>query len=536
MRDSVSENDYLFIGTSSSVFRLPVYFKIFAKEPNEGSIDTLLDVFRQYGSYIADTLVLDSNNQGFDISFTMAGYKGAKIGSIHEAIHMHGDSASTQGEIFVFDTQGRFVTNKIGESRKWNKVYLNGKFNTDQYKLSMKIYGIKKNGSRDLIINSEYTEPIDLSQLSASEYPNIQIECNYSIRDTTVKSMLNNQVMGISSIIVDFLPIDELSIVESKTQILNNGQLRGAKSAIDVTVKNLSLRSDVDSVNTLITVSDGGNTNYDYNLTFEDLKANGVQTKKLVVDTDYLREQNPIFINLNNEEKPKEQYYFNNSSNLLLNVKKDTVKPNVVLYIDGKPHQPGNYISKLPEFRVELYDNSPLQIIDSNSITVRVNGYLHPYQRTLVSKFERINDGTNLRAVFTFKPDTLQYEDVSIIIYYYDAEQNKDTVMTTARTSLYNAEITKIFTYPNPATDNVNIIINYKAPDSEAIAVVDIYDINGNKVNTIESQISIGDNIINFFAKDFHGNSLSSHLYFYKIQINSKYYVEPKFGKFILVK
>lgn len=536
LRDSISENDYLFIGTSSSVFRLPVYFKIFAKEPNEGSIDTLLDVFKQYGSYIADTLVLDTNNQGFDISFTMVGYKGAKVGSIYEAINMVGDSARTQGEIFIFDTEGKFVSNPIGESKKWNKVYLNGKFDDSNQKLLVKIFGIKPNNEKFLLKETEYIEPIDISEVSANLYPNIQVECQFMMIDSTLKSMINSQSIGISSIIVDFIPLDELSIVKSLTNLEKNNILRGEPVELDIAMRNLSLRGSIDSVTANIEINNGSGNPYQYSTKFENVEPNSLKINKLLIETDYLQANNPIFINLNKEDKPKEQYFFNNNKNLLLGVRKDSIKPEVKLIIDGKPHIKDDYISQLPEFRVELYDNSPLKIIDSNSITVRVNGYLHPYQRTLSSKFERINDGSNLKAVFTFRPDTIQYEDISIIVYYYDAELNRDTLFTSAKASLNNSEIYEYITYPNPAIDEINFKIKYKAPDSEATAIIDIYDMSGNKVNSLKQNISIGDNNINFFAKDSQGNSLSSHLYFYKISINSKYYVEPKYGKFIIVK
>lgn len=536
LRDSVSENDYLFIGTNGSAFRLPVYFKIFASNPCEGSVDTLLNVFRDYGSLIADTIVIDSNNQGFNVSFTMVGYKGAKIGSIYEAVNMEGDSATTQGELFVFDTKGKFITQKIGEAKKWNKIYLNGKLINKNTKINIKIYGITLNNQKSLLIDKEYIDPIEISEIPPDKFPFLQIECQYMVRDSSVISMINNTSNGIYSIVVDFIPVDELAIVKSETKIANNSQLRGEPSELDVAIQNLSLRSNIDSVNTTISINDGINSIDKYNLKYENIKANTKQNNKIFINTDYLYANNPISIELNKEQYPRELYYFNNSDNLLLNVKKDTIKPTIKLFIDGKEFHKDDYISKLPQFRVELYDNSPLSVTDSNSITVRVNGYLHPYQRTIKSNFEKINNGTNLKAVLTFSPDTLQYEDISIIVYYYDAELNRDTLFTEAKTSLYNAEILGNITYPNPATENINFAIKYKAPDSNAEAIIDIYDVNGNKISTLINKINIGDNVIKYFPMDIFGNSLSSQIYFYRIQVKSNHYVEPKYGKFILVK
>ena len=191
----------------------------------------------------------------------------------------------------------------------------------------------------------------------------------------------------------------------------------------------------------------------------------------------------------------------------------------------------------MPMIEVELYDNSPLQITDSNSITVRVNGFLHPYQRTIWSEFVTVNDGTNLRAVFRFIPDTLQFEDASIIVYVYDNEGNRDTLTTLARLSLVNASVEEVYTYPNPAKDDiVKFNLNYKAPEHGANAKIEIYDISGNRIDELEQVLRLGKNTVEWYARNKRGYSLPSGVYIYRIHFVNQYYMEPVYGKFIIIR
>jgi len=536
IRDSVADDDYLIIATSNSCFRLPVYFKIFAENPNSGSIDTLFSELRKFGSRIADTLVLDSSKQGFDLSFAMMGYRGAEIGSIPEAISLVGDSAQISGNLILFNNKGKFLTKRIGTAKEWHKIRLFGKIDSIIQNINIKIYGKRENGVLDLLFNKSNFLDIDISFIDAGTYPNLLIEAEYSRNKSNIAEILNYENYGISSIFVDFTPISEISLIDKNTYLSANDLLRGEPLNLNFGIKNLSLRTDIDSVSLQANVLKGGSSNNYYNIVVNKLTKNESIDKKIAIKTDNLDKTNPVIIDLNGNKSISENYYFNNKISRELRTRPDTIKPYIRLYVDGKEHTPNDYISVLPEFIVELYDNSPLPIVDSSSISVRVNGYLHPYQRTLKSKFESVDDGSNLKARFTFSPDTLQYEDVSIIIYFYDVAGNRDTLRTTARTSLINAYINDFYSYPNPADNDLNYAISYIAPNSDAEAVIDIFDINGQKVNRISQQIKIGTNTINFLGLDFNGNSLSSSIYFYKIEIKSEFYVEPKFGKFIIIK
>jgi hypothetical protein len=296
------------------------------------------------------------------------------------------------------------------------------------------------------------------------------------------------------------------------------------------------LRAKVDSVDTEINISKGGvNSDYNYFKSYN-FQTDSKLNYSLAIKTDELDKINPIFIKLNKADKPRENYSFNNNYQLNLNTIADSLKPNILIKVDGKILKPGDYIRIQPEFEVELYDNTPLKITDENSITVRVNGYLHPFQRTIWHEFNSFNTGAGLKAVFKFIPDTLQYEDVSIVVYYNDIEGNKDTLQTYARVTLLNAFINEVVPYPNPSDGNVNIRLNYKAPNPGSISITEIYDYRGIKISGVETVLNLGENIVEFNGLTESGESLPSGIYFYRISLKNDFFIEPIFGKFTIIK
>jgi hypothetical protein len=537
LRDSIRDDDYVLMSTMRSSFRLPVYFKIFAQTPCEGSVDTLFSELRKFGSKVADTLVLDINNQGFQISYAMLGYKGAKVGSVPEAINMLGDSADISGELVIFEKNGTLYSGEIGMAKKWKGIYLMGDFPRDSTNFEIDIFGKKYDSNYYEYIKSDTNAKfIDLSDINALEYPYISYNIRFIKDNMTIAGTINEAPAILKASFVSFEPLPELAVSKINTSLDNNDILRGTPVNLNFQVENISLRTKVDSADTEINISKGGvNNDYHYvqSLNFlPDSKLN----YSLAIITDELDKTNPIYIKLNKDDNPKEHYFFNNNYQLILNSQSDTLKPNILLKVDGRILKPGDYIRIQPEFEVELYDNSRLKFTDENCITVRINGFLHPFQRTISHEFKSYSSGAGLKAVFKFIPDTLQYEDVSIVVYYNDIEGNKDTLQTYARVTLLNAIINDVVPFPNPSDGNVNISLDYKAPNPGATAITEIYNYTGIKISKVETILNLGNNTVEFNGLTESGESLPTGIYFYRISLKNDFFIEPIFGKFTIIK
>jgi hypothetical protein len=538
LRDSIADDEYVMIANCKSVFRLPYLYKMYGEEGNHASVDTLMYYLKSFGSKFADTLKFDENFDGVYLSFAMLGYRGAEPGTIPEAISFVGDSAKITGNCIRFAETGSYRTPTIRKSKQWNDLKFESNYPDNGTELKLTLFGINsQTGSTDTLLQEKNPENIDLTGIEADIYPEIFADVDYLQNNFKLSSLISNTDTYIGKIEAQFIPSDELALLKSESKFDKDNLLRGDKLNLSFMVENLSLRNDIDSTEMRINVSRGsGDVNYSY-IPIMNLKKGSV-TEKIVyeINTDYLSYQNDVSLNLDNAKRLNEFYLFNNNHHLNLNINRDTLKPTAVLKIDGRVHQYGDYISKLPLIEVELYDNSRLKITDSNFISVRINGYVHPYQRTLWSEFITVDDGTNLKAIFRFRPDTLQYDDASIIVYFRDNEDNRDTIISMAKLSLIRANAEDVYAYPNPASETVKFNINYIAPEHGINAKLEIIDLSGNLIEEINQSLRIGVNIIEWSGRHRDGLSLPNGVYFYRIRFTGDFYVEPVYGKFIIAR
>lgn len=537
LRDSVADDEYVLIATCKSSFRIPYLYKMYGDEGDYGSIDSLLYYLSSFGSKIADTLIFDENFNGEQVSFSMMGWRGAEIGSIPEAISFVGDTAWVKGELITFSNDGSFKPSFISKAKKWNNLNIDGFYPDNGTEVNLRLLGLNNNsGSIDTLLEVINPKNVDLSGINSKIYSEISPELHFYQSKYDIQSLLSNPETFVKSITVNFEPADELAIIKSKTVFDDESLLRGDKLKLFTEIENMSLRSSLDTATLRINVSRSGSDNDFRNISISSINPNNSIEIEHEIVTDFLDYSNLVSLSIDPNENLNEFFRFNNQLSKALNINKDTIKPSIVLKIDDKFHQYGDFISILPLIEVELWDNSPLAIKDSNFITVRVNGFLHPYQRTKWSEFVPINDGTNLRAIFRFIPDTLQYEDASIIVYFRDNEGNADTLNTLARLSLINATIEDVYTYPNPSNDLVKFNIVFKAPNHGTEANLEIFDLSGNLIYDAMHNLRLGKNTFEWNGYHKQGSSVPSGIYIYRIRFKSDFFIEPAYGKFMIIR
>ena len=122
---------------------------------------------------------------------------------------------------------------RLDLAQNWKSIEIN--YGEAKDSIIATIIGIDKNG-KDQILKSATSKKIDISDINANIYPNIKINLDL-FRD----SLLNSA--NIYSIACDFEPSAEFAIIKSSTFLEKNNILKGDTNCLDLTLKNLSLRS-----------------------------------------------------------------------------------------------------------------------------------------------------------------------------------------------------------------------------------------------------------------------------------------------------
>ena len=101
-----------------------------------------------------------------------------------------------------------------------------------------------------------------------------------------------------------------------------------------------------------------------------------------------------------------------------------------------------------------------------------------------------------------------------------------------------NGYVNDLKTNPNPVSNNENMNFSFYfiANNNNAKCNIDIYNLSGEKVKTITSDLTLRNNLILWDMKDEKGNLISPGTYYYILTVNAEFWIEPKFGKFIFVK
>jgi hypothetical protein len=307
--------------------------------------------------------------------------------------------------------------------------------------------------------------------------------------------------------------------------------LRGENMQLNLTVKNISLRTVSAPTDIVVNVESGSKPISEIHSNIPSLAADSeklVTVKEISDDYDLT---NYINCSLNLQNNPIELYDFNNTATFTQYLIEDTQKPRIVFKLDGREVNEGDYVSRVPYIEVELYDNSPLEIDKPNYIGIGINRPFPGYYDTVFTSFKR---DVPLKAKLAFFSDTLEFGENYFRIIVVDVAGNSDT-LTRKVFVAKNGTVSDIFVYPVPSKDVVNIRYNIIAPDNDGATVLKIYNQLGQLIRTgILNSVNIGENIFTWDGRDERGALQPSGLYTFIILINSTVYIEPATGKILL--
>lgn len=517
LRDSVDTNDYVLIATCDQSFRLFVYHK---ELKTSGSLDTLVAVLKEYGSKYADSL-------RWGCSFAMVGKRGAKPGTFPEIYDTSGAKIIIEDSILFYNQYASLTSPWIGPAKYWKTMNIDAEIPKDDIKYKVSIFG------RDQFnANENFLFEIDTS-LNAQIH---NIPPNNAYIKYKLEIFRNNDTLDpkIYSIKTDFTPTEEFALLKSLTYPDKDTILRGEIANLNFGIQNISARATSDSSILRIRAYTNSGDVFTKDLIIEPLKNSQKRIVSFSTSTDNFFQNTNISSKINSNNNNIELYYYNNNDNYIFHIYEDTIKPEIILILDGKKVQNGDYSSLVPKVEIQLLDNSP-RPVDSSKILVRVNGYIQPQPNVKDYIFQSFGRDVPLKAKLTFTPDTLDYRDNVFIIKGTDASGNDNEIMVYVFVSP-KGFIQKAVNSPNPFTDKTTFKLKFVSPTQEALASIYIFNEVGQRVRTIDKKIIIGDNEFEWDAKDDFGNALPSGMYIYIILVNSQVFVEPVKGNCLYIK
>lgn len=523
LRDSVPEKDYIFLVLNNSALRVPIAHQLY-NPSSPGSLDTLRQVFREWGCKYADSLGSDINR--FGNSFFMVGrvFKGKKI-LIDEDFDLDGDTVESSGYIYQIPRTAKIKSPIIGPAKNWKTLQFNINQKDTTIKVQTNIYGLASpfENQKEIISEKLEGEYFDITSTKYRYFP-------YLIFETNISNPEESEEFSFGNVSCEYVPSPEIAFLLENPIVKQIDTLRGEELSFTTKIFNLSTKTSADTASLILIQRTVSQENiYDKSQRLNLLPNDSASFNGTII-TDKLDKQTTF--NFVARQNHSDLYLFNNADYLNVYLNEDTIKPSITLYLDGIKIQGGEFVSKRPTIFVEVYDNSRLPF-DTFSTTLLINTKTKELSKN--SRFISYGRNVPLKCSYELESDELEYGLNHFTVYTIDPSGNRDTldvpVYVARRAMIKNYSVV-----PNPISEAASFFISYVSPQKDATAYLEIFDFIGNKIRTISKPISMNEDYIFWDGLDDEGRSISQGVYLFKINVIGEIYSEPVFGKFLKVK
>jgi len=484
----------------------------------------LKNAIKTLGSTKIDSLV-------FRGSWALIGKKGADPGEVLESVKGRYDGLIYIDSTFTIpNLYGSMETNEIGPSTSWKNVIILQNILTGS-SIQHYIYGIKSNNNVDSLGALNFVNnSADLSFVNPKIYPKIKI-----------KSELNASPEGISpelsSLGVNYIGLPELGTNYQVVAVDNDTIPAGGNVTFSFWVYNVG-EANADSFNVKVDVINQNNTSSTiFNQLVSSIPSNG----KMKFDVNYQAlgtdTEKRFLIDIDSENKISEYFKDNNFFTQSFYIKPDLIPPTVKITFDETEVLNGDYVSKNPDIKIALSDDSPVPINDTTAIKIYLNERPIYYAANASILSYSINS-SNPKFVANYKPGL---EDGEYLLRVVARDPNGN-LADSASSEVYfvvssQSKLMQVYNYPNPFSNDTYFTFRLSQIPEEI--KIRIYTIAGRMIKEIvkkSSELNYDLNKIYWDGKDEDGDNIANGTYLYKMIMKNADKVESVIQKLVIMK
>lgn len=406
--------------------------------------------------------------------------------------------------------------------KKWNSAQISYQQRPNDSQI-VDVYAIDRNNNEHVIMSNINTEDIDLSNVSAEQYPYVKFKINLNNQKEKTTPKLNHwRVLYDPSPEITFNP-SYLNDFHSEKMVQGDSlKLKLGISNIS-TIPSDSLNIDFKVINKT--------AQYSKNITIRPIAAFQNDTLIFKFPTNALAGTNRLQIGLRNKTYG-DNYAFNNQISYDFDVEADNKAPNLDVLVDGRRIINGEIVSPAPVFIISAIDENKFVLQNDTSL---VEVYL---KSKTGSEFKRyyysqghlkiLQTGTNEQNKMTLQyiPERLSDGTYTMKIMSKDKFGNKSKDEYLLDFEVINeSSISNFYPYPNPVVDKMKFVFTLtgdRIPDKMKIQILST---SGKVVREILKEelgsIKIGNNVSDFTwdGTDMFGDRLAKGVYFYKVYL-----------------
>jgi hypothetical protein len=462
--------------------------------------------------------------------YIILGRKGGSISTATETIAS--SIANPTGDLIVMDsaieigyTTGQIFSTRIGPSEKW-KQFIHSVRKETQDTYSIDLYGVDLQGNESVSpIISNITAPVvDLSGISATQYPYLQIKMTTTDAVNKTPAQLEKWLVLFDGVADGTMDLN----VVGKSHYNVTRKEEGQDFTLEFAFRNLTpLTFDADSLTVVYSI---------YNQ--QTLKETITAKIKAPAPRDFIRfpftvktrglgGRNQLKVEVNPKIIP-EIYYENNVQIVDFEVNPDNANPLLEVAIDGKKIVNGEIVSPNPMISVYLRDeNRFLQPQDPSNIFISLK---RPCEGCQFQAVDITQSNVTWRYTNGILQVNLKEENLEEGIYSLQA-QGLDVVGNKAGTEPYQinfevvreSSVTNVFPYPNPFSTKTRFVFTLTGAEIPDEMKIQIMTISGKVVREITQAelgvIRVGNNLSEYAwdGTDEFGEKLANGVYLYRV-------------------
>ncbi len=464
-------------------------------------------------------------------SWALIGKKGSAPGDVLEEVRGRYDGLIYIDSTFITPiTRGSMETTTIGPASNWQSAVISQNIPSGS-SIQHFVYGIKPDGNIDSLGNLNFVNNItSLGFINPEIYPKIKIKSEFDATPEGVSPKL-------SSFGVDYVGVSELGTNYQVVSVDNDTIPAGGNINLSFWVYNVG-EANADSFNVKVDVVNHNNSSTTiFNQLITSLAANSKQ--KFEVNYQDLGNDNQkrFLINIDPENKISEYYKDNNFFSEPFYVKPDITPPSVKITFDDVEVLNGDFVSKTPDIKIALSDESPVPIVDTSAIKIYLNEQPVFYMGNSNIITYTFNN-SNPKFVVEYKPELKDGDYLLRVV----AKDQGGNLVDSASSEVYfvvssETKLLQVYNYPNPFSNETYFTFRLsQIPDEVKIR---IFTIAGRMIKEIikkSSELNFDLNKIYWDGKDEDGDVIANGTYLYKVIMKIGDKTESVNQKLVIVK
>lgn len=391
---------------------------------------------------------------------------------------------------------------------------------------SVTVFGLKINGQRDTLFNNVTTSPVDLSSVSASIYPTLQLQFQAKDpRDRTAPQLNYWRVIG--------TPFADLALNPRRFFAFKDSAQQGELANCAVAIENTGSRPITDSVWVKFSLVNQQNRDSVFLVKIKSPQQTGDTSIARVSFNaqSFGAGRYSVAMQVNPNEVIKEQTLLNNFAQKNMLIIQDQRNPLLDVTFDGIHILNGDLVSATPNIQMMLKDeNKFLLLSDTSLFKIMVKYPSENIERQLFFndpsvRFLPATSSANNRARVEWSPKFTKDGDYLLSIRARDASGND------AGTNDYKvgfevitkSSVSNLLPYPNPFSTACRFAYTLTGSEVPRFFKIQIFTTSGKVVREITQDelgsLQIGKHLTNYVwdGTDEFGDRLANGVYLYRV-------------------